>query len=73
MLFTRITFHQTYPYISVLYYAKHMARESHPPMLAAAQQLQPSRRSQNPTARDHHYETVRIGMAGVLPELGVAA
>ena len=43
------------------------------PLLAAAQQLQPSRGSQNPTALDRHYETVRNGMAGVLRELGVAA
>ena len=43
------------------------------PLLAAAEQLQPSRGSQNPTALDRHYETVRIGMAGVLRELGVAA
>ena len=43
------------------------------PLLAAAQQLQPSRGSQNPTTLDRHYETVRVGMAGVLRELGVAA
>jgi hypothetical protein len=43
------------------------------PLLAAAQQLQPARRAQNPTALDRHYETVRIGMAGVLRELGVTA
>ena len=43
------------------------------PLLAAAQQLRPSRGSQNPTALDRHYETVRIGIAGVFRELGVAA
>ena len=43
------------------------------PLLAAAQPLRPSRRSQNPTALDGHYETVRIGIAGVFRELGVAA
>ena len=43
------------------------------PLLATAQQLQPSRGSQNPTALDRQYETVRIGIAGVLRELGVAA
>jgi hypothetical protein len=43
------------------------------PLLAAAQGIRPSRGSQNPTALDHHYETVRAGMAGVLRELGVAA
>jgi len=30
----------------------------------------PSRGSQNPTALDHHDETVRLGMAGALRELG---
>jgi hypothetical protein len=43
------------------------------PLLAAAQEIRPSRGSQNPAALDHHYETVRAGMAGVLRELGVAA
>ena len=43
------------------------------PLLAAAQGIRPSRGSQNPTALDHHYETVRAGMAGILRELGVAA
>jgi hypothetical protein len=42
------------------------------PRLAAAQEIRPSRGSQNPTALDRHYETVRVGMAGVLRELGVA-
>jgi hypothetical protein len=43
------------------------------PLLAAAQQLRPSRGPQNPTALDRHYETVRVAMAGVFRELGVAA
>jgi hypothetical protein len=43
------------------------------PLLASAQQIRPSRGSQNPTALDRHYETVRAGMAGILKELGVAA
>jgi hypothetical protein len=43
------------------------------PLLAAAQEIRPSRGSQNPTALDRHYETVRTGMAGILRELGVAA
>jgi len=43
------------------------------PLLAAAQQVRPSRGSQNPTALDRHYETVRVGMTGILRELGVAA
>ena len=43
------------------------------PLPAAVQEIRPSRGSQNPTALDRHYETVRVGMAGVLRELGVAA
>ena len=43
------------------------------PLLAAAQQIQPSRGRQNPTALDHHYQTVRAAMAGIFRELGVAA
>jgi hypothetical protein len=43
------------------------------PLLAAAQEIRPSRGPQNPTALDRHYETVRVGMRGVLRELGVAA
>ena len=43
------------------------------PLLAAAQEIRPSRGSQNPTALDRHNETVRAGMAGILKELGVAA
>ena len=43
------------------------------PLLAAAQQIQPSRGPQNPTALDHHYETVRAAIAGIFRELGIAA
>lgn len=43
------------------------------PMLVSAQEIRPSRGSQNPTALDRHYETVRAGMAGIFRELGVAA
>lgn len=43
------------------------------PLLASAQEIQPSRGSQNPTALDCHYATVRAGMAGIFRELGVAA
>jgi hypothetical protein len=43
------------------------------PLLAAAQEIRPSRGSQNPTALDRHYEAVRASMAGILKELGVAA
>jgi len=43
------------------------------PLLAAAQEIRPSRGSQNPTALDRHYETVRAAMAGIFRELGVAA
>ena len=43
------------------------------PLLAAAQPLRPSRRAQNPTALDAHYDTIRTAMFGVFHELGVAA
>jgi hypothetical protein len=43
------------------------------PLLASAQEIRPSRGSQNPTALDRHYETLRAGMAGIFRELGVAA
>ena len=43
------------------------------PLLAAAQETRPSRGSQNPTALDRHYEAVRVSMASILRELGVAA
>jgi hypothetical protein len=43
------------------------------PLLAAAQQLVPTRGAQNPTPIDKHYETIRIAMQGVFDELGLAA
>jgi hypothetical protein len=43
------------------------------PLLAAAQHLRPSRRAQNPTPLDRHYETIRTGMQAVFQELGLAA
>jgi len=43
------------------------------PLLASAQELQPSRGSQNATVLDRHYETMRAGMAGIFRELGVVA
>lgn len=43
------------------------------PLLAAVQPLRPSRRSQNPTALDAHYATLRTTMQGVFHELGLAA
>ena len=43
------------------------------PLLAAAQEIRPSRGSQNPTALDGHYAAVRAGRAGILRGPGVAA
>jgi hypothetical protein len=43
------------------------------PLLAAAQELRPSRGAQNPRALDTHYETIRTAMRGVFQELGLAA
>jgi len=43
------------------------------PLLAAAQDLRPSRGAQNPRALDTHYETIRTAMRGVFQELGLAA
>jgi hypothetical protein len=43
------------------------------PLLAAAQEVRPSRGSQNTSALDRHYETIRAAMAGVFREPGVAA
>ena len=43
------------------------------PLLAAAQQLRPSRGAQNPGALDGHYDTIRNAMQGVFQELGLAA
>jgi hypothetical protein len=43
------------------------------PLLAAAQELRPSRGAQNPSAIDRHYDTIRAAMQGVFHELGLAA
>jgi hypothetical protein len=43
------------------------------PLLAAAQNLRPSRGAQNPRALDTHYDTLRMAMRGVFQELGLAA
>ena len=43
------------------------------PLLAAAQELRPSRGAQNPTALDAHYNTIRTAMQGVFQKLGLAA
>jgi hypothetical protein len=43
------------------------------PLLAAAQELRPSRGAQNPKALDTHYDTIRTAMQGVFQELGLVA
>jgi hypothetical protein len=43
------------------------------PLLAAAQELRPSRGAQNPQGLDTHYATIRTAMQGVFQELGLAA
>jgi hypothetical protein len=43
------------------------------PLLAAAQDLRPSRGAQNPEVLDTHYELIRTAMRGVFQELGLAA
>jgi len=43
------------------------------PYWPLAQETRPSRGSQNPSALDRHYETIRTAMAGVFHEIGVAA
>ena len=43
------------------------------PLLAAAQQLRPSRGAHNPRPLDAHYDAVRAAMRGVFHELGIAA
>ncbi len=43
------------------------------PPLAAAQQNRRSRRPQNPSLLDIHYQTIRASMRGVFHELGIAA
>lgn len=43
------------------------------PLLAAAQELRPTRGPHNPRPIDTHYEAIRVGMQGVFDELGLAA
>src|SRR5580704_5141565 len=43
------------------------------PLLAAAQDLHPSRGAQNPRPFDRNYETIRMAMQSVFQELGLAA
>ena len=43
------------------------------PLLAAAQQVRPSRGAQNPRPLDTHYDTIRMAMQGIFQELGLAA
>jgi hypothetical protein len=43
------------------------------PLLAAAQELRPSRGAQNPRVLDTHYDTIRTAMRSVFQELGLAA
>ncbi len=43
------------------------------PLLAAVQELRPSRGAQNPRPLDTHYDTIRRAMRGVFQELGLAA
>jgi hypothetical protein len=43
------------------------------PLLAAAQDITPTRGGQNPRAIDRHYQDLRLAMKGVFAELGIAA
>ena len=43
------------------------------PLLAATQELRPSRGALNPRPLDTHYDTIRLAMQGVFQELGLAA
>jgi hypothetical protein len=43
------------------------------PLLAAAQQHRRSRRPQNPSPLDIHYQTIQASMRGVFHELGIPA
>jgi len=43
------------------------------PLLAAAQDISPSRGGQNLRPIDHHYQNLRLAMKGVFHELGIAA
>jgi len=42
-------------------------------LLAATQELRPSRGAPNPRALDTHYDTIRMAMRGIFQELGLAA
>ena len=43
------------------------------PLLAAAQDISPTRGGQNPRPIDHHYRDLRAAMKGIFHELGIAA
>ena len=43
------------------------------PLLAAAQDITPTRGGQNPRAIDRHYQDLRLAMKGVFGDLGIAA
>ena len=43
------------------------------PLLAAAQEITPTRGGQNPRTIDRHYQDLRLAMKGVFCELGIAA
>ena len=43
------------------------------PLLAAAQELQPTLGAHNPSTLDRHLETVHVEMQGAFRELGIAA
>ena len=43
------------------------------PLLAAAQELRPTRGTQRPKLIDAHYDAIRVAMRGVFHELGLAA
>jgi hypothetical protein len=43
------------------------------PLLAATQEVRPSRGALNPRPLDTHYDTIRMAMRGVFQELGLAA
>ena len=43
------------------------------PLLAAAQELRPTRGTHRPKPIDAHYDAIRVAMRGVFHELGLAA
>jgi hypothetical protein len=43
------------------------------PLLAAAQDISPTRGGQNPRVIDRHYHDLRLAMKGVFHQLGIAA